>query len=128
MMLRPHADSALPILMKEAAALFPGDLDTLSRWQAPWYRAETTASAPSKRPARIELDPSAQTAAALLRSQPATLEALAGALGLPTAWSSDETTVEPDRPSEAPRPEDDAVRALLRAFPSTLQALASSDG
>lgn len=128
MMLRPHADSALPLLMKEAAALFPGDLDALSRWQAPWYRAETIVSAPSKRPAQIELDPSAQTAAALLRFQPATLEALAGALGLPTAWSSDETTVEPDRPSETPRPEDDAVRALLRAFPSTLQALASSDG
>ena len=38
MMLRPHAATALPTLIKEAVAMFPTNLDALDHWQPPWDR------------------------------------------------------------------------------------------
>jgi hypothetical protein len=127
MMLRPHADAALPVLVKEAASLFPGGLDALAGWQPPWYRPksspETSDASPGTMPAppRVALGPSERAAAALLATHRATTDALAAALGLSTAW--------PDTPSDGPAAavsaEHDAARALLNAFPSTAHAASS---
>lgn len=135
MMLRPHADIALPILMKEAASLFPSSLEALADWQPPWYRPvaspEQTAAASKETthtPSRVVLSPSDQAAASLLAAQRATTDALATALGLPTTWSSATAAAETDRIAATASPEHDAVRALLRAFPSTMQAASTLSG
>lgn len=135
MMLRPHADIALPILMKEAASLFPTSLDTLADWQAPWYRragsSVPTTSSPScltAAPLQVPLGPTEQAAASLLAAQPATTEALATAMGLPSHWSKAATSCNLEPPSTVVSSEYEAVRTLLLAFPSTLQAVSRLNG
>jgi hypothetical protein len=135
MSLRPHADAALPILMKEAASLFPSSLEALAGWQPPWYRPgaslERTSAATEETPpapSRVVLGPSERAAASLLAAQPAATEALAAALGLPASWSVAPAAAETDRPAAVGSPEHDAVRALLRAFPATVHAAASFSG
>jgi hypothetical protein len=133
-MLRPHADLALPILIKEAAALFPGHLAALAGWQPPWYRAAapsgtSPASETQTAPSLVVLGPSERAAAALLVTHRATTEALAAALGLPTSWTGPPAPVGSDGGAAAApaaaAPEHDAVRGLLRAFPSTVNATAA---
>lgn len=128
MMLRPHADAALPILIKEAAALFPSNLEDLARWQAPWYRAKagppeptgtTAAGAVSSRSAP---GPSERAAASLLAGHRATTDALAADMGLPNSWSDSPAA---GSNGHAPASRDDAVRSLLRAFPRTLDAVST---
>jgi hypothetical protein len=135
MRLRPHADAALPILMKEAASLFPGRLEALADWQPPWYRPGASlepTSAASKEttsaPSRVVLGPSERAAASLLAAQRATTEALAAALGLPAAWPVAPASAETDRPAAVASTEHEAVCALLRAFPSTMHAASSLSG
>src|SRR5262249_11077018 len=93
MMLRPYSTSALPALVKEAAALFPAGLDALGQWQPPGYRPTAStadrpgASALKAAPSKPSVDPTCQSAAALLAAHPETTNALASALGLPVAWN-----------------------------------------
>lgn len=133
MMLRPHADTALPTLVKEAASLFPSSLDALDDWQPPWERAKAAregtarpeeSSTISARPARASSD---EAAAALLAAHPATTEALAAALGLPIAWAEAGGRLETVE-GAGRSPEHGPVIALLRAHPSTTLAAAEALG
>ncbi len=126
MMLRPHAATALPTLVKEAVALFPPDLDALNRWQPPWYRlvagpeAGTSVETVEAITSSSVLEPSQQATASLLSAHPATTDALAANLGVPILWAKPPVTAVPaSLRSEA----HDAVRALLHQFPSTPQAM-----
>jgi hypothetical protein len=128
MMLRPHAATALPSLVKEAASLFPANLAALDDWQPPWYRRGAAAEGARRAPAseaavtsKPGLDPSQQAAAELLAAYPATTDALAVALGLPAVWSERPGTLAIG-PDSIPSGACDPVRALLRAFPATLDA------
>ncbi len=102
MMLRPHAATALPTLVKEAVAIFPPDLDALAHWQPPWNRqvaaseAGTSADALEATTSRTALDPSQQTAASLLAAYPATTDALAVSLGVPVVWANQHGPVTPE--------------------------------
>jgi hypothetical protein len=140
MMLRPHADSALPALVKEAVAIFPATLEALASWQPPWYRAKagrpvsaagagtppltpTGTAAGSNLPVRTPLQ---ITVASLLAARPVTTNAVAAALGLPVQWETPDLTVfgpvaadGPPDPSSPPLPDD----ALVDELPRTLDAV-----
>ncbi|MDG3004335.1 DUF5682 family protein [Paludisphaera mucosa] len=129
-MLRPHADAALPVLVKEAAAVFPSGLDALAAWTPPWNRNRSEAEKPdfevaSPAPARAASGPAERAAAALLAAHPATTDALATAMGLSTTWSEAEPTPASHSASPPNPPEVEAARALLRAFPATSRAVGS---
>ena len=85
MMLRPHATSALPTLVKEAATIFPPNLKALETWRAPWSVDPQT---PSTAPRQAALDPNQGAAQALLRAFPSTTNALASGLGVSPEWTS----------------------------------------
>lgn len=129
MTLRPHAGATLPILVKEAAALFPGNLAALAGWQPPWHRqaeaTPATGASSSPSPARVALGPAEQAAASLLGAHRATTEALASALGLSIAWS-ETPGADPSAPAAGGAdPEHEAARTLLRQFPEATSAAAS---
>jgi hypothetical protein len=131
MTLRPHAGATLPILVKEAASLFPGSLDALAGWQPPWYRQAEAAQAlgaPSSSPARAALGPAEQAATLLLGAHRATLEALASAMGLPIVWSAAPVVEGSEHPTAGAGSEHKAARALLREFPDTVNAATSLFG
>jgi hypothetical protein len=129
MLLRPHAGTALPTLLKEAVALFPANLGALNDWRPPWYRQEVrgdsgipSRSEPTAAVTRPVLDPSREAVASLLAAFPTTTEAVCIALGLPIEWV--ELCAEP--PIECdhmPIREQEPVRALVTGFPSTLNAV-----
>jgi hypothetical protein len=88
MMLRPHAATALPTLIKDAVAMFPTSLEGLERWQPPWGRASEAAAGADPiahvgeaAPGPQGRDPALELVAALVRSHPDTTNALANALG-----------------------------------------------
>ncbi len=118
MMLRPHAATALPTLMKEAAAVFPPTLDALDTWQAPWSVSQLTV--PAKTP-QTTLDPSQHAAQSLLHTFPSTTNAMAADLGLAPEWhvpgDSTSTAVIPTSHAE--------IVQLLSTYPDTLVALAA---
>jgi hypothetical protein len=128
MMLRPHAATALPTLVKEAVALFPPDLDALAHWQPPWYRqvsgpeAGTAVDAVAATSTISVLEPSQQAAVSLLAAYPATTDALAVALGVPVVWANRPGTATAE-PRGLQSVEHDSVRDLLHSFPSTLNAM-----
>ncbi|OJW22188.1 MAG: hypothetical protein BGO49_19360 [Planctomycetales bacterium 71-10] len=125
-MLRPHADAALPVLVKEAAAVFPRGLDALEGWTAPWDRTKAGPSVATVEAPRAAKGPTEREASRLLAAFPATTDALATALGLPAVWSADGPS---PSPSDAPRDsEHEAARALLRDHPATSIAAASALG
>lgn len=99
MSLRPHRDTILPDLLKEASGIFPKDLKGLAGWTPPWER-QSVIKAPVAAPAGANAPASAapgaaapaaaadsgmsaeeQAVAALLRSSPSTAKALAALLG-----------------------------------------------
>lgn len=132
MMLRPHAGTTLPVLVKEAAAIFPGALDGLSAWQAPWYRTksvpeeEPDGPAAPTAPRRPPAGSAFPAAASLVHTHRATTEALALALGLATTWTApgkSTPATELDRPEARPAAYE-AVRALIAAYPATARAAA----
>jgi hypothetical protein len=116
MMLRPHAGSVLPALMKEAAAIFPGSLTSLAKWEPPWR--EQPRPAPIAGPL-AELDEDQQAAQSLVAHFPATANALALSLGWSAEWNSvpEVTAVDTASTAEA------AVVELWGSHPSTLEAV-----
>jgi hypothetical protein len=118
MMLRPHAGAALPTLMKEAAAVYPGTLQALETWQPPWQSPPAAESQPSPGEGIVEVSQSDRKAQALLRRFPETTNAIASSLGVSPSWRS-----------ATPRPPaiagDDEVAKLLAHHPATLQAVTS---
>ncbi|MEW2134553.1 hypothetical protein [Streptomyces sp. NPDC005435] len=101
--LRAQAGDLAPLLIREAARIFPARLAALDAWTPPW-RAETRAVV--HRP-----EPRAPRGAALLPAHPATCDALAELLGCGEGWAA------PDAP---------VVRgvALLAAHPASCDAVA----
>lgn len=119
MMLRPHAASALPTLMKEAAAIFPKSLHALEGWTPPWERPPTQRATATP---RSELSDSQKSVMGLLREFPDTTAALAQSFGLEVLWASaSETISSPAATGDA----DPAVIKLLRSYPAALNALAA---
>jgi hypothetical protein len=122
MTLRPHADTALPTLIKEAAAHFPKDLAALGDWQPPWERP--SAARPAKESGMDAIiTPAAHAASRLLRQHRATTEAVTSALGLSATWTDmDQPPAEvPAALAESPPGE---ACQLIAAYPATAQALA----
>lgn len=123
MSLRDHANSAgaLGVLMKEAAAIFPGDLANLERWTAPWDRRLATAA----RSNDISSRPKAHaTALALLRAHPDSANALAHLIGADPVWG--EANPAPEAASEiaAPIANWPGAIQLLEKYPAAAIALA----
>jgi hypothetical protein len=132
MMLRPHAATALPTLIKEAVALFPPNLEALDRWQPPWYRrtdagggarAEGTGAQASV--AMVSLGPGLEAAAGLLASYPAATDALARPMGLAVEWTSSDIGPPGSTAGAAEPTELRNVRALLDAYSAALEAAAN---
>jgi hypothetical protein len=130
MMLRPHAGTALPTLVKEAAALFPGSLDALSDWLPPWYPEAPSVDGavrsvvPADSAPNVRLDPGQQATAKLLRIHRATTSALAEALGVAAVWNEDESSAPVIAPNLGGNSvgELGSVRELIQTFGSTLEA------
>jgi hypothetical protein len=113
MALRPHGESVLPALLKEASACFPAALPALRDWRPPW---DALAPAPAA-PQAAALSDAEAAVQALLRQHPQSTDALARLLGLDPAWDA----------GTAPAPvgeEDAAVRQLLGEYPAAAAALA----
>ena len=126
MMLRPHAGTALPTLIKEAAASFPGSAAALEDWTPPWER---TAQQKTTQRAAVSGGTTAGDPAVLelLHAQISTTDALARSLGLSTQWSgvpviSAAETIEA-QPTHAAV--EDAVPRLLADFPDSPVALSA---
>lgn len=97
MSLRPHRETILPDLLKEASNIFPKDLKALGAWSPPWERAAKAApaAAPAATGAAGDTGPAAapvsapaaalsadeQAVAELLKTAPSTATALAALLG-----------------------------------------------
>jgi hypothetical protein len=132
MMLRPHAATALPTLVKEAVALFPPNLDALGRWEAPWdqqseRRADDRATAGETAPTAgigLTLAPAHQPVVGLLTTYPAATDALASAMGLAAGWSTPQVAGTTRTAGRASTREGNSVRVLLAAYPATLEAAA----
>ncbi len=120
MTLRPHQESVLPALLKEAAQCFPASLAALAGWQAPW-------DAPATPPAvsRPEVAASAEEAAvqALLREAPECTEALTGLLGVKPFWPATSGVADVASFGDG---EETAVRQLLEQYPDAQKALAGA--
>lgn len=154
--LRPLGSGLMQTLIKEAGLAFPKHLGALPTWEFAWERklqvapppapvaAQTTTVAAVASAPAVERSPSEQAIAGLLRAEPATLDVLAGRLGLPATWASETSaanlpaaataptaaapnaaaptaaTAAPSAAAAAPSP----LGSLLAAHPETLEALA----
>jgi hypothetical protein len=126
--LRPHAESLLPSLFKEAAGCFPAELAALKTWQPPWYAAAVAPLAPSAAaPSPREQTPTEAAARDLLISEPAAASALCLLLGIEPQWQSAITDPLPQAAGSAPSAActvEAAVQKLLRTYPQSTDALA----
>ncbi|MEM7477468.1 MAG: hypothetical protein AAF483_20985, partial [Planctomycetota bacterium] len=123
MTLRPHADTALPTLIKEAAASCPSSLEELESWQAPWDAGTSSvvANPSAKTPSEKQpSDPLALSTSNLLHSNPQTTEACCQAMGLAIEWQTPNEEVSQSPPanigSEKPC-------GLLQRYPDTMKAI-----
>lgn len=151
--LRPLGSGLMQTLVKEAGLAFPRELSALPKWEFAWERklpaapasaaaakekAKPAAAVKEKAPA-IERSPAEQTIAALLRAEPASLNALAERFGAPVAWAEvaaavatadvaaagEGASVEVVEVAEVAAASDDSpVGRLLAAHPESLQAQA----
>jgi hypothetical protein len=121
MTLRPHIDSVLPNLLKEASLCFPTSLAALKAWQPPWEVAPAPAK-PAASPT-VERSPAEAAVHALLASAPASTDALAQLLGVEGTWSAPGGESESaDTPLSGPEKE---VKGLLGAHPAAATAVAA---
>lgn len=122
LMLRQHGESVLPVLLKEVSTTFPGSLEALSTWRAPW---EQTTLPPEARPSgpavppREELTEGEAAVAGLLASFPASAEALARSLGIERLEPLGTADQGPSLSMA-----EEAVRSLLRDHSASAEALA----
>jgi hypothetical protein len=123
MTLRPHADSVLPSLLKEASACFPADLKALSTWTPPWDAPATPARTVARtEQAAVAVSEEERAVQNLLREHRESTEALAQLLGAAPVWpeiGSAKTTV-----AATGSPEEEAVERLLGDHPESADALA----
>jgi hypothetical protein len=94
--LRPLGPGVMQTLVKEAGLAFPRELGQLPGWEFAWERSVPApppppppklAEAKVAKAAPVERSPVEQAVADLLRAEPATLAALAAALGVPATWA-----------------------------------------
>lgn len=105
--LREQGGSLVPVLVREAARLFPGNLPALDAWTPPWE----TPSAPA--PAARQAGPTGGPAVELLAAHPTTEQALCALLGY--EWSPPA--------AQAAGTEHPAVAGLLDRHPTTARAV-----
>jgi len=127
MALRPHLDSVLPNLMKEASSCFPTTLEALRDWQPPWQVVPAAPAAVAEaKPAAIERSPQEAAVFALLADNPDSIEALSRLLGVEPTWASRVPGSE-----SAPTagislsPAEAAAHGLLTEYPESVAALAA---
>ena len=134
--LRPLGSGLMQTLIKEAGLAFPRDLGALPTWEFAWERKLQVAPPPAPTPVAtqattvatvtsapaVERSPSEQATAGLLRAEPATLDVLAGRLGLPATWASETSAA--NQPATATAPTAAAPTAAAAA-PSTPAAAAA---
>ncbi|MDC0717046.1 DUF5682 family protein [Nannocystis bainbridge] len=147
--LRPLGAGVMQTLVKEAGLAFPRELNKLPAWEFSWDRSTPVAAPPvpkARREAKpaakasgapaVERSPAELAVATLLRAEPATLDALAGLLGVAGSWAplagATEATEAASEASEAAgevtEPASVAetpLAQLLAAHPEALQALAA---
>jgi hypothetical protein len=129
--LRPHLESVLPNLLKEASGCFPATLAALRDWQPPWQAARPAATTAPVQPAGaagVERSPAEAAVHALLVAAPEGIEALARLLGVEPAWEAPgATSAAPGAAGgkEALSGPEAAVRELLQAHPDGGNALAA---
>ncbi|MEU9399121.1 hypothetical protein [Streptomyces sp. NPDC048242] len=104
--LRSQAGELAPLLIREAARIFPARLAALDAWTPPWL---------AEAPAPVRPEPRAPRGVALLPAHPATCDALAELLGCTDGWTDCWTAT--DAPAER-------GAALLAAHPATCDAVA----
>ncbi len=100
--LRSQAGELAPLLIREAARIFPARLAALDAWTPPWL---------AEAPTVVRPEPRAPRGVALLPAHPATCDALAELLGCEEGWAA------PDAPVAR-------GAALLAAHPATCDAVA----
>ncbi len=119
-MLRPHAATVLPTLVKEAAAIFPNSLLALETWEPPWH-AQASISEPAE--SSQELDAEQQATNRLLFQFPSTTNALATCLGQSVEWKSPgKTKASTAQQSKSAAVDVDEVMDLLSRYPATINA------
>ncbi len=124
MMLRPHAATVLPALMKEAAGIFPSSLAALDAWQPPWDRSPSTATAGPAEPATT-LSAELIRVQHMLADHPSCTNALATALGVSRTWKTPaDATGSAVVTGNDTASGDAQVAQLLDEYPATLAALA----
>jgi hypothetical protein len=145
MLLRPYAGTALPILLKEAVAVYPGTLKALAAWSPPW---EARSGAPLPEPAAFlpraavpaafapVLTPDQKAVREMLVLHPATINALAAAMGVDARWTelsdgsasaeiAGSMTGVPGALQTAAAEAGSPVAELLKRHPAALEALAA---
>jgi hypothetical protein len=124
MTLRPHTESLLPNLLKEASVCFPSSLAALLDWEPPWQKTPTALSAlptaPTATPAAA-LNPVETAARGLLFDAPASTDALAVLLGVAPVWQV--PSAASNTPAAGPSPGESDVRRLLLDHPESMNAL-----
>ncbi|VTS04092.1 DUF5682 family protein [Tuwongella immobilis] len=124
MTLKPHMDTLMPVLLKEASACFPAKLKQLLNWQAPWDRAAPPKPAVSDSRPTFERTPEDAAIFGLLHAHPQSTNALAGLLGATVQWNlGGESAGESASTTVALTPEDQLVVTLLREMGTTANSL-----
>jgi Family of unknown function (DUF5682) len=119
--LRPHADSVLPGLLKEASASFPTSLAALREWQPPWQK-RAAATEPTTAAPTVDRSPTETAVHELLREAPEGVEAMARLLGVEPVWTA---------VGEAPAggaqlsPTEEGARTLVTEYAEGVTALAA---
>ncbi|MEZ4383618.1 MAG: DUF5682 family protein [Nannocystaceae bacterium] len=135
--MRPLGGQLMQTLVKEAGLAFPRGLGDLPTWEPPWERALPDLKAAAPKPASPAqetsapaLSPAQAAISALLAEHPASLDALAGRLGIDASWSAAPSSAAVSSPSAedpegAAQGEETPLARLLAAHPEALEALAA---
>jgi hypothetical protein len=121
MTLRPHGESVLPALLKEAATCFPANLAGLRDWRPPWEMVGSQPQVVSDAAPTLALSKEEAAVLSLLREQPATTEALARLLGAEPVWP---VQSEAESSNTVVSVEEMSVQRLLADHPASASALA----
>jgi hypothetical protein len=133
MLLRPHARTALPVLLKEATAVYPGTLAALAGWSEPWEAQKIptptgTGKSGDIAPSIGSLGPEQVAVRRMLATFPATTNALAAALGVDARWTeAKKSGSDSANSTHVSRTANGSPAAeLLKRHPATLKALAAA--
>ncbi len=124
--LRPHLESVLPGLLKEASNCFPTTLNALRDWQPPWQVVPVAPAPAAKQANQVERSPQEAAVFALLAAHPASSEALARLFGVEPQWATAEAAGSPSTPAGAAlSPTEAGAHDLLLQYPGAADALSA---